>query len=189
MIGYFGRLKKYKSVDQLLKAVPKVLRDVPNLKVLVVGEGDDRPRLEALAEELGIVDAVEFTGLVTESRKIELLQTMWCKVATSSKEGWGLTVIEANACGTPVLASNVPGLRDAVRDGETGLLYAYGDIKDLSDKILLFLSDRTLRERLTANALRWASAFSWDAAAQQTVQLLEQRVTSHRQISRRRDSS
>lgn len=189
LIGYFGRLKKYKSVDQLLMALPKVLRDVPNLKVLIVGEGDDRPRLEALARDLGIVDAVEFTGFVTESKKIELLQTMWCKVTTSSKEGWGLTVIEANACGTPVLASNVPGLRDAVRDGETGLLYAYGDVKDLSDKILLFLSDQRLRERLTANALRWAGTFSWDVAAQQTLQLLEQRITSDRQISPTRHSS
>lgn len=189
LIGYFGRLKRYKSVDHLLNALPRVLRQVPDLKALIVGEGDDRPRLQNLARDLGIVDAVEFTGFVTESRKIELLQTMWCKVTTSSKEGWGLTVIEANACGTPVLASNVPGLRDAVRDGVTGLLYAYGDTKDLSDKILLFLSDQTMRERLTANALRWASTFSWDSAAQKTLQLLEQRVTSDRQSPRTRDSS
>jgi glycosyltransferase involved in cell wall biosynthesis len=180
LIGYFGRLKKYKSVDHLLKALPRVLQDVPDLKVLIVGEGDDRPRLETLARDLGIGAALEFTGFVTESKKIELLQTMWCKVTTSSKEGWGLTVIEANACGTPVLASDVPGLRDAVRDGETGLLYAYGDIGDLADKILLFLNDQTLRERLTVNALRWASNFSWDSAAQQTLQLLEQKVMSNR---------
>ncbi len=135
LIGYFGRLKKYKSVDQLLRALPSVLAEVPGLKTIIVGEGDDRPRLEGLAKELKVQDAVTFTGYVSDQEKIRLLQQMWFKVATSSKEGWGLTVTEANACGTPAIASDVPGLRDAVQDGKTGLLYRYGDVDDLAGKI------------------------------------------------------
>ena len=180
MIGYFGRLKKYKSVDQLLQALPPVLREVPNLKTVIVGEGDDRPRLEALAKELKVQDSVRFTGFVDEQEKVTLLQQMWFKVATSSKEGWGLTVTEANACGTPVIASNVPGLRDAVQDGKSGLLYRYGDIEDLVGKIKLLLGDGELRAHLSAGALAWAARFSWDEAARRTIEVLEQRIAERR---------
>jgi glycosyltransferase involved in cell wall biosynthesis len=178
LIGYFGRLKRYKSVDHLLRALPSVLATHPSLRVVIVGEGDDRPRLEALARELRLEQAVEFTGFVSEDQKLSLLQQMWFKVTTSSKEGWGLTVIEANACGTPVIASNVQGLRDAVRDGETGLLYTFGDIADLSSKIAMLLNDQALRERLAANALTWAGTFDWEIAAHRTLTLLTARITS-----------
>jgi glycosyltransferase involved in cell wall biosynthesis len=176
LIAYFGRLKKYKSVDHLLHALPSVLGEVPSLRVLVIGEGDDRGRLEAIAKDYGLSGAVEFTGFVSEEKKIELLQQIWFKVTTSSKEGWGLTVLEANACGTPVLASNVPGLRDAVRDGETGLLYTYGDTKDLAEKMLRLLTDEGLRRRMAAQALEWAKKFDWDDAARKTLSVIERRA-------------
>ncbi len=176
LIGYFGRLKKYKSADHLLNVLPEVLKQFPNLKVLMVGEGDDRPRLESIAHRLQVAHAVEFTGFISEERKVELLQRMWFKVTTSSKEGWGLTVIEANACGTPVIASNVEGLRDAVKDNETGLLYPYGDVQKLTSSILLLLKDQALRDRLSANAIRWAKNFDWEIAAKETEKLLESRI-------------
>jgi len=176
LIGSFGRLKKYKSIDHLIRALPPVIREFPSIKVVIAGDGDDRPRLEQVARELGVAAAVEFTGYIPEQRKVELLQQMWFKVATSAKEGWGLTVTEANACGTPVIASDVPGLRDAVQDNETGLLYPYGDINRLSQSILFLLKDAQLRERLTKNAIRWAKTFTWDAAADQTLGLLERRM-------------
>ncbi len=142
----------------------------------MVGEGDDRPRLESIAHRLQVAHAVEFTGFISEERKVELLQRMWFKVTTSSKEGWGLTVIEANACGTPVIASNVEGLRDAVKDNETGLLYPYGDVQKLTSSILLLLKDQALRDRLSANAIRWAKNFDWEIAAKETEKLLESRI-------------
>ncbi len=178
LIGYFGRLKKYKSVDHLLRALPHALPAYPDLRVVIVGEGDDRPRLEELTRELHLEQSVEFKGFVTEEEKLKLLQQMWFKVTTSSKEGWGLTVIEANACGTPVLASNVQGLRDAVKDGETGLLYRFGDIEDLSKKITTLLENRALRETLAAHALTWAATFDWDTAARKTLELLQNHIAS-----------
>jgi glycosyltransferase involved in cell wall biosynthesis len=180
MIGYFGRLKQYKSVDHLLRALPAVLAQVPDLRVAIVGEGDDRERLEGIAKSEGLGHAVEFTGFVTEERKVELLQQIWFKVMTSAKEGWGLTVLEANACGTTVLASNVPGLRDAVKDGETGMLYEYGNIPELSEKILRLLSDATLRDHLVEGAAEFVRSFTWDAAAEKTLSLLEARLSSSR---------
>ncbi len=172
LIGYFGRLKKYKSVDHLLLAMPQVLKHVPDLKLVIAGEGDDRLRLEEKAKQLGLEGSVEFTGFVSVEKKVELLQRMWLKVTTSSKEGWGLTVIEANACGTTVLASDVEGLRDAVQDGETGLLYEYGNVDDLSGKMVRLLTDDKLRNRLTKNAVEWSKRFDWGRAAEETFELL-----------------
>ena len=174
LIGYFGRLKRYKSVDHLLEAFPLIQAAIPAVRLVIIGEGDDRPRLERIAREKGIGDAVTFTGRVSDQRKIELLQSMWCKVTTSAKEGWGLTVLEANACGTPVVASNVPGLRDAVRDGKTGLLYPYGDHQALATAVLRLLRDTAMRERLGAEALSWARSFTWDRAAEETLAILKQ---------------
>ena len=174
LIGYFGRLKRYKSVHHLLEALPGVVAEVPDLRVMIVGEGDDRSRLEAIVREKGLSPLVEFTGYVSEERKMELLQQLWCKVMTSSKEGWGLTVLEANACGTTVIASRVPGLRDAVRDGETGLLYSFGEATELAEKIIRLLKDRAYREKLSAGALQWSRTFTWERAAEETVDVLKE---------------
>ncbi|MFI5251583.1 MAG: glycosyltransferase family 4 protein [Bacteroidota bacterium] len=176
LIGYFGRLKKYKSADQLLRAFARLSADLPELNLIVVGEGDHRKALEQLAAELKIDKKVQFTGFVDEQTKVGYLQEVWFAVNTSSKEGWGLTVIEANACGTTVIASDVPGLRDAVKDGETGLLYEFGNVDDLTGKIRLLIDEAGLRQKLADNAYRWAITFDWDKAASRTLELLNQRI-------------
>jgi len=176
LIGYFGRLKKYKSVEHLLHAFSAVVRQLPSVRLVIVGEGDNRSALERLAQELGIAGNVQFTGFVSEREKVEWLQKVWFAVNTSSKEGWGLTVIEANACGTTVVASNVPGLRDAVKDGETGILYEFGNIAELSSTIMRLLQDIPLRNALAAKAYEWASTFDWDRAAERTLALFRKRI-------------
>jgi hypothetical protein len=138
-IGYFGRLKKYKSVDHLLQAMDRLRDEYPRLHLDIIGDGDDKSRLEELSAELKLQDRVTFHGFIDESEKAPLLQKMNFVVNTSSKEGWGLTVVEANACGAPVVAANVPGLRDSVVDGETGLLYEFGNIDDLVTNMRVFL--------------------------------------------------
>jgi glycosyltransferase involved in cell wall biosynthesis len=181
LIGYFGRLKKYKSVDHLVRAFAFVLRVLPDARLVIVGHGDDRTRLERLVATLRLADRVEFTGFVPEERKVDLLQEMWVNVTPSFKEGWGLTVVEANACGTPVVASDVPGLRDSVRDGETGLLYPYGDIPALTRAILRVLEDDALRMRLGVQARAWAKQFDWEVMATRAEELLRQRVEAARE--------
>jgi glycosyltransferase involved in cell wall biosynthesis len=89
-------------------------------------------------------------------------------VLTSPKEGWGISNIEAAACGTPTVASDSPGLRDSVRDGETGFLVRHGDVPGLARQLRRVLEDRTLRERLGAGARRFAEGLSWDLAADRT---------------------
>jgi len=176
LIGYFGRVKKYKSIEHLLKAFTIVREKIPDLELIIIGDGDYRKNLEIAAEQLGIATAVRFTGYVNENEKVKLLQQVWFMVNTSSKEGWGLTVIEANACATTVLGSNVPGLRDAIKDGETGLLYEYGNIKELSEKIFMLVKDSSLRDRLAKAAYEWSKTFDWNEVAKHVVDLLEQRI-------------
>ncbi|MEO0135526.1 MAG: glycosyltransferase family 4 protein, partial [candidate division WOR-3 bacterium] len=115
IICHVGRLKKYKSIHHLIYAV-KILkeRNINNFKVLIVGEGDDKERLMKLVKKLNLTDIIEFTGYVSEEEKIDIYQRSLFLVENSIKEGWGLIVMEANACGTPVISAMAPGLKETV---------------------------------------------------------------------------
>jgi glycosyltransferase involved in cell wall biosynthesis len=178
LIGYVGRIKKYKSVDHLLHAFAIVLKELPQAKLVVIGEGDGRPMFQNISQELQIEHATTFTGFLPLEEKVQLLNQMQVVVNTSAKEGWGLTVTEANACGAPAIASDVPGLRDAVVDGETGILYEYGNIEQLAEKILLLLRDERLRARLTTGALAYAQSLTWDASAKIMFNVIEKVLIS-----------
>lgn len=173
LVGYLGRLKRYKSVEDLLFAFEIVLKEIPGARLIILGDGDARDGLERIAREQNISPRVEFLGHVTEEEKIRYLNRMKVVVNTSAKEGWGLTVIEANACGIPVIASDVPGLRDSVLDGKTGLMYDYGNVEQLAEKILLVLRDENLRSRLATEALAWARTFDWEASADKMIAVLD----------------
>ena len=176
IVGHLGRLKRYKSVEHLLEAFKIVRIEMPEAILSIVGDGDHRAALEQKTRELQIDSAVRFMGQVSEEEKVRLLNRMTVAVNCSAKEGWGLTVIEANACGVPVVASDVPGLRDAVLDERTGLLYDYGNIEQLAEKILLVLRDQQLRKRLSGEAVRWASSFTWEDSAGKMLAVLQRAI-------------
>jgi glycosyltransferase involved in cell wall biosynthesis len=176
-ILYLGRLQRYKRVDLVVRALG-ALRDAGRVARLVVaGQGHARADLERLVADLGLEDRVEFAGYVTEERKRELFRRSWVHILTSPKEGWGISNMEAAACGTPTVASDSPGLRDSVRDGVTGLLAPHGDVAALAERLALVLGDPELRERLGAQARSFAEQFSWDRAADRTEAHL-QRIAS-----------
>jgi len=175
-VGYLGRIKKYKSVDHLLNAFSIVHQEIPGARLVVIGDGDALPSLRKHAATLGLSHAVRFTGYLPGSETVRLLNQMNVVVNTSAKEGWGLTVTESNACGVPVIASDVPGLRDSVLDEKTGLLYEYGNIEQLAQKILLVLRDGIFRDRLAAGALAFARTFSWDECASLMMGAIESAV-------------
>ncbi len=162
---FVGRIEAYKRLDVLLRALGRVRNGGIEARLIVVGTGASLQRCQALARDLGLATAVEFTGFVAEERKIRLLQQAHVCVQPSEKEGWGLTVIEANACGTPVIAADAPGLRDSVRHGETGLLVPPGDAAALAAALARVLTDRALHAHLCAGARAWAGRFRWDTAA------------------------
>jgi glycosyltransferase involved in cell wall biosynthesis len=173
---YLGRLKRYKGVELVLRALAEARRRRPDLSLDIAGNGDDRPRLEALAATLGLGDAVRFLGFVDEETKLSLLRRAVANVFPSPKEGWGITVMEAAACGTPSLASDSPGLRDSVRDGETGLLVPHGDVAAMAAAMLRLAGDPTLVATLGRAARQHAERLSWESATDQVEQHLQDLV-------------
>ncbi len=170
---YLGRLKRYKSIDTLFEAAAILKEKHGALRVKVAGVGDDLSRLKSRAEALGIDDQVCFLGFVSLEEKVRLLQTAYAMVVPSPKEGWGLTAIEANACGTPVLASRSPGLVDSVKHGKSGLHFSHGDRTALAEAMDDLISNPDRREKLSRGALEWASGFNWDKSAQSMLDQLE----------------
>jgi glycosyltransferase involved in cell wall biosynthesis len=133
-----------------------------------------------VAQRLGIEAAVHFEGFLPREQVVELLYRAHVCLNPSPKEGWGLTVIEANECGVPVVASRRPGLSDSVRDGQTGWLVQYGDPRDFARRTLELLSDPLTWRAFSENAVRWAHGFSWDRAAERTEELLSRCIRDGR---------
>lgn len=167
LILYFGRVKRYKRIDHLIRAFKLVKERIPEAQLVIAGKGDYYGELITLSKKLGLSDSIRFLGEVSEEEKVGLLQKAWVYVTTSEKEGWGITVIEANACGTPTIAYNVPGLRDSVKHGYNGLLVEDGNVKALAETIVSLLKDDNLREKLRKNAIEWAKRFNWDKSAEE----------------------
>ena len=105
------------------------------------------------------------------------MQEAWVLVFPSSREGFGLVVVEANACGTPTIATNVPGLQETVRDGETGSLVAR-NVDALAESIKQMLKDRDLREKLSKRAFEWSMQFDWDRTARKMIEVIEHSINS-----------
>lgn len=169
----YGRMKKYKRPDVAVYMMKDIVTKIPDAKLIVMGKGDYLLELIKLSQKLGLSASIKFLGFVPEDEKDKILQSVWVMVNPSLKEGWGITNIEANACGTPVVASNSPGLRDSVVDGETGFLVPQNDTNLLSKRVMDVLQDEKLRERLSLNAVKWAKSFSWDDASQKTLSLIK----------------
>lgn len=170
---YLGRLKRYKGVDLILRAVGRLAEMNVACRLRVAGTGDYRDELEALATDLGLADRVQFLGFVSPEEKLRLLRESWVHVLASPKEGWGIANIEAAACGTPTIASDSPGLRDSVRDGETGFLVPHGDLEALVAALLRLIREEDLRKELGAGAVAFAQGFSWDSAAARVLSVIE----------------
>jgi len=170
---YLGRLKRYKGVDIALRAVADARAGGCDVVLEIAGQGDDRARLEQVAQGADLGEAVRFLGFVGEDAKRRLLRQAWAVVLPSPKEGWGITNVEAAACGTPALASDSPGLRESVRHGETGFLVPHGDVGALARRMVELARDPGLVARLGAAARTFALGLPWDRAAAETGKHLE----------------
>lgn len=174
---YLGRLRKYKGVQHAIRALA-VLRDRGvEASLTVVGDGEYSGELRRLSQRLGLDGSVSFTGFVPISEALYRLRTCYAAVFPSEKEGWGLTVIEANCCGAPVIASRSDGLTDSVRDGETGVLVPHGDPVALADAMQRLLKDPAERARLSAGGLEWGRSFHWDRTGSEMIRAMEKTVS------------
>jgi len=179
---FVGRLQPYKRVDLLLEAVARLVRDDLDVELLVAGSGDQVRELQELAESADLSHHVRFLGFVSEEEKLDLLRSAWIHVLTSPKEGWGITCLEAAACGTPTVASDAPGLRESVVDGETGLLVPHGDVGALADAIRSLIDDPDRRRVMGEKARRFAEGYTWEAATDAFERLLQQVVRESRHV-------
>jgi len=171
-IAVLSRLVPHKQIEDVLDAVALLLPRVPDLHLDVVGGGWWEPRLVAHASRLGITDAVTFHGHVGEYAKHQVLQRSWVHVLPSSKEGWGLAVIEAAQHGVPTIGyRSSGGLTDSIIDGVTGMLV--DDHAQLVASLEQVLSDDVLRDGLGAKAAVRSDEFSWPQTAEAMRSVLE----------------
>jgi glycosyltransferase involved in cell wall biosynthesis len=175
---YVGRLRRYKGVEFALRAVALARETRPDITLDICGQGEDRPRLEALARDLGLEQAggTRFLGFVPEDDKRRLMRRAWAVVFPSPKEGWGISNVEAAACGTPALASDSPGLRESVQHEVTGYLVPHGDWRALAARMLELAAQPPLVETLGRAARRFAEGLSWESAARATEAHLQEVV-------------
>jgi glycosyltransferase involved in cell wall biosynthesis len=176
-IVYVGRLRRYKGLDIVLRAVARLRDSGVTLRFLVVGQGEDRERLEDLASELDLGAVVEFRGFVSEDEKVRILQSAWVNVYPSPKEGWGITNVEAAACGTPSVASDSPGLKESVRHDETGFLVPHDDVGAWAAVLGRIVEDEGLRGRLGRGAAQHALRYTWEATSVETEAILSEAVS------------
>jgi glycosyltransferase involved in cell wall biosynthesis len=142
----------------------------PDLRAVIAGEGYERPALEALVRSHGAESWIELPGFVDDDALVDLYRSAWVVASSSLREGWGMTVTEAGACGTPSVATRIGGHQDAVDDGKSGILVDGAD--DLVAALDAVLTDEVLRRRLGIGALDHASRLTWDATARGTLAAL-----------------
>lgn len=176
LLLFLGRLRHYKSVDTAIRAMPSLVQSYPDLQFSIAGSGPAENSLRRLASDLNVSERIRFHGHVTEQAKLALLQQAHVVVNPSMREGWGLTVLEANACGTPVVGADVPGLQDSIRHGVTGLLFPHGEPLALANAVESLLGDNGRRRLMEAEALEWARRFCWDNSARIGLDLLQHAV-------------
>jgi glycosyltransferase involved in cell wall biosynthesis len=172
VLAHIGRLMKYKNVQFVIRALPRLIKQFPGLTLEIGGGGDYLPELKKIAAECNMQDRVRFFGRISDAEKLRMLSGATLFVNPSAKEGWGINNIEANLCGTVSLSSNVPGLRDSVVNNTTGLLYTPDDVDDFCTKAAMLLSDTVRRRTMEQAALERARTFDWDIVAQRMLKAL-----------------
>jgi glycosyltransferase involved in cell wall biosynthesis len=160
-ITFIGRLKKHKLPHHAMIAFSLVKKRIPDARLWVIGDGYMRKDLERKYK----VNDVTFYGHVSSQVKYELLSRSHIVIVPATREGWGLVVTESNAMGTPVVAYNVPGLRDSVRNGYTGILVQEDSPRGLASAIISLLENRHTLDNLSSNALSFSREFNWDTTA------------------------
>jgi glycosyltransferase involved in cell wall biosynthesis len=160
-----GRLMPVKQFEALIRAVVPLRAEHPALELVIVGDGDERSKLDAVVAELEAASLVRFAGRVSDDELGHLYRRAWVLSSASVAEGWGMTITEAAACGTPAVVTDIGGHRDSVANGRSGVLAAPGELGAALGRVL---ADPDLRARLSAGALENARRFSWDTTAYAT---------------------
>ncbi len=165
-----GRLVPVKRFDLLIDALVELKSRVPALEAVIVGEGYENDALHALRSKAGADGWLSLPGRLSEADLVTLYQRAWVLASASAREGWGMTITEAAACGTPAVVTRIPGHVDAVVEDTSGVLV--DGPADLAGAIGAVITDPQLRARLAAGALANARRYTWEATAFGTLAVL-----------------
>ena len=181
MIFFIGRLVHEKGVHVLIEAFAKVLAYYDKAKLVVAGKGPADPYLRHLAQSFGIYNRIYFAGFVDDATRNRLYKCADIAVVPSLYEPFGITALEAMACGVPVVVSDTGGLGEVVRHGITGMKALTANPESLADNILTLLGDDKLRERIREAALRDVrERFNWELIADKTKAVYDEVMAAYR---------
>jgi phosphatidyl-myo-inositol dimannoside synthase len=172
-----GRLQKRKGQDMLIRALPRIRDAVPGAVYEIVGDGDQRPALERLARETGVADCVRFVGEIGDAGLVRAYQQCDLFVLPNREvdgdiEGFGMVLVEAQACGKPVIAGDSGGTAETMRRGVTGEIVDCTSPEPLAAAVIALLGDAARRERMGRAAREWAVArFDWSALTARAAEL------------------
>lgn len=171
---YLGALSRDKGIEDALRTFAFINDRQTGWQFWVVGNADPRylKSLKLMAEKLKINRKIKFWGFVSEKKKFELLTQAHIAINPSVREGWGLVNIEANCVGLPVIAYDVAGSRDSVKNGKSGFLLPLGDYRGLAFKIVKVVTSDKLHRKLQEYALSWSKNFSWQKASHESLELI-----------------
>jgi glycosyltransferase involved in cell wall biosynthesis len=173
-ICVLGRLVPHKQVEHALQLIARLRRELPELRLDVIGSGWWSAELAAAAEALGVAELVTFHGHVSDAERDALLDASWLMLAPSIKEGWGIAIMEAAARSVPVIAySFAGGVTESIVDGETGVLVA--DLEELISQCRALLTDTEARLAMGKKARNRAQSFDWQRSAEAFEHLLMDR--------------
>lgn len=174
MILILGRCDPMKRTVDAIQAFELVKEKIPDARLVIAGlcDGDYGEKVRSMREASRYKDDITITGSITQEQKISLLQEATVLVSTSVKEGWGLVVTEANSQGTPAVVYDVDGLRDSVRDGETGRITVENQPRALATGVLGLLSDHSLYKRLRTNAWSWSKQLTFENSYKQFINII-----------------
>ena len=178
IILFVGVLHPHKGPDILLKAMPKILKSIPNTKLVFVGRGGMREELKRLSKKLGVDKHIKFTGFVEEILKPFYYKAadVFCLPSTTSHESFGIVNLEAMACGVPIVASKIGGIPDVVKDGENGLLAPPKDSDALADAIIYLLENEDVREKMGKKGREKVGDYSWERIVEETEKVYEELI-------------
>jgi glycosyltransferase involved in cell wall biosynthesis len=165
-----GRLVPYKRFNLLIEILVRVKKHQPDLQAVIAGEGSERAALEGLIARHGAQNWIRLPGRIDDESLIDLYRRAWALLSTSAYEGWGLTITEAAACGTPAIVTPIAGHIDAVQDGVSGLLAQPGPAMEAA--VDTIVSNQIVRHRLERGAVRRSRQLTWDGTALQTLKVL-----------------
>lgn len=170
-LAYLGRIKRTKNPDDAINAYMEIKKKIPEAKLWIIGDG---PELERMRSQYTNCTHILFYGYVEDSIRDELLSRAHFLLVPSIREGWGQVVIQANACGTPAIGYDVPGLRDSIIHNKTGILVK--DYQEMAKVVLeLWTRHTDFYKALCYNAKEWAKNFSWEKTRKAFIDFLESR--------------